>query len=586
MKTVWQTLRDCNVEETPYCDHSGKRYPTWFKKAESMPISCLRGPSDLYLTKQSTAFSSFPPPMPILRNCLATALVALRRRRLLLAALSGALLSLAFPGHPHPLMSWFYHPLWAHIALVPLLLVLAGRGFKDGFAAGWTCGFVWNLLSLYWVAHTQGGGPAVVAGTLLMAIYLGLFPGLFSGLLSALWTRWGTKALIVTPVLWTAQEYLLSLGELGFPWLLLGHGQAAMPHFVQHAIWTGVFGVSCWVVGLNLLFYWGLVSRSPGAVAAIGLAYLLPWLHAASAFATPITQHIRIGLIQPNMTLAQKWGLNGLANSFTALEALSRQAATEAPQLLVWPETALPCYLSRRPDCRDRAFAIVEELHIPLLTGASDYDLARNERYNAAFLLHPGHREMTSYTKMHLVPFGERTPYRDDIPFLRNIDWTQLTGDLGPAEFARGTRRTVFDMSASSNDAVTPSFAVLICFESIFPDLVRRHVAGGADLLVNITNDSWFGLTAGPHQHALINVMRAVENRTAIARAATSGISLFIDPFGRTYAATELFTAAAPVADLPLGLGSTFYTRHGDIFAQGCLILTLASLVPLYRKLY
>ena len=107
MKTLWQTLRDCNFEETPYCDHSGKRYPTWLKKAESMPISCLRGPSDLYLTQQSTAFSSFPPPMPILRNCLATALVALRRRRLLLAALSGALLSLAFPGHPHPLMSWF-----------------------------------------------------------------------------------------------------------------------------------------------------------------------------------------------------------------------------------------------------------------------------------------------------------------------------------------------------------------------------------------------------------------------------------------------------------------------------------------------
>ena len=126
-----------------------------------MPIACLSGAPDLYLAKQSTAFSSFPPPMLILRNSLATALAALRRRRLLLAVLSGALLSLAFPGHPHPLMSWFYHPLWAHIALVPLLLALSGRGFKEGFAAGWTCGFVWNLLSLYWVAHTQGGGPAV-----------------------------------------------------------------------------------------------------------------------------------------------------------------------------------------------------------------------------------------------------------------------------------------------------------------------------------------------------------------------------------------------------------------------------------------
>ena len=515
--------------------------------------------------------------MPIPYNSLATALVALRRHRLLLAAIGGVLLSLAFPGHPHYLLAWLYHPLWAHLALVPLLITLEGHGFKAGFKTGWVCGFVWNLLCLYWVAHTQGGGPAVVGGTLLMAIYLGLFPGLCAGLLDALLARWGSKALMLAPLLWTAQEYLLSLGELGFPWLLLGHGQAAMPSFIQHAIWTGVFGVSCWVVGLNVLFYFGLVEPRRRLIAAIFLAYLLPWLHAQSAFANAPTEHIRIGLIQPNVTLAQKWGRNGLEHSFAALETLSRQAAARDPALLVWPETALPCYLSRHPDCRNRALALVDELAIPLLTGASDYDFALNEPYNAAFFLRPGNQDMVSYAKMHLVPFGERTPYRDDIPLLRDLDWTQLTGDLGPAEFARGTRRTIFDLPEHP-------FAVLICFESIFPDLVRRHVAAGARILVNITNDSWFGRTAGPYQHALINAMRAVENRTSIARSATSGVSLFIDPFGRTYAASELFTTAALVADLPVGQSGTFYTRHGDLFAQSCLALALASLVPLFRK--
>ena len=523
--------------------------------------------------------------MPILYNSLTDALAAFRRRRLLLAALSGALLSLAFPGHPHHLLIVLYHPLWAHLALVPLLMTLAGRGFKAGFTTGWISGFVWNLLCLYWVAHTQGGGPAVVGGTLLMAVYLGLFPGICAGLLDALQLRWGTKALGLAPCLWAGQEYLLSLGELGFPWLLLGHGQAAMPHYVQYAIWTGVFGVSCWVVGLNVLFYFAFITRQRRFFLAIGLGYLLPWLHATSAFADAPAHHIRIGLIQPNVTLAQKWGPNGLDNSFAALEALSRQAAAAEPQLLIWPETALPCYLSRRLDCQNRAHALVEELRTPLLTGASDYDFALNEPYNGAFFLRPGERAMSSYAKMHLVPFGERTPYRDDIPFLRDIDWTQLTGDLGPAEFARGTQRTIFDLPVSSRgDTAQYSFAVLICFESIFPDLVRRHVAAGAALLVNITNDSWFGRTAGPHQHALINAMRAVENRTAIARAATSGISLFIDPFGRTYGATELFTAAAPVADLAVGLGGTFYTRHGDLFAQGCILITLTSLIALFRK--
>ena len=409
-----------------------------------------------------------------------------------------------------------------------------------------------------------------------MAIYLGLFPGLCSGLLAALWARRGRSALWLAPALWTGQEYLLSLGELGFPWLLLGHSQAAWPRLIQHASWTGVFGVTFWVVGLNALLYLALAERRPKLLGAIAFGYALPLLHAQFTIATANT-HVRIGLIQPNVTLEQKRGPHGIENSFAALERLSRQAAADDPALLVWPETALPCNLARRTDCRERAFALVEELGTPLLTGASDYNLALKEPYNAAFFLTPGTTEMPAYAKMHLVPFGERTPYRDDIPLLRDIDWTRLTGDLGPAEFASGTQRTIFDHPDAP-------FAVLICFESIFPDLVRRHVGAGAKILVNITNDSWFGRTAGPYQHALINAMRAVENRTAVARAATSGVTLFIDPYGRQRQATELFVPAAAVSDVEVARETTFYTRYGDLFAQGCLALSLATLIPLYRQ--
>ena len=491
--------------------------------------------------------------------------------RLLLAALSGALLSLAFPCHPDHPLAFLYHPLWAHCALVPLLLALQGRGFKTGFAAGWISGLVWNLLSLYWVAYTQGGGPAVVAGTGLMAAYLGLFTGLCTGLFSVLAARWGAKALALLPLLWTGQEYLLSLGELGFPWLLLGHSQAALPHFIQYATWTGVFGVSCWVVGLNALFYSALVERRV-LLAGVAVGYLLPWVHAQSAMATTSpTEGLRIGLIQPNTTYIDKWGPNGLERTFSALATLSRQAAKRDPELLVWPETAVPCDPIRRAGCRDRIQALVEELDIPLLTGAP------HANYNAAFFVQPGATTLPSYAKMHLVPFGERTPYRDAIPLLRDIDWTRLTGDLGPAEFARGTEHAVFAHPRHP-------FAVLICFESIFPDLVRQHVAAGARVLVNITNDSWFGRSAGPYQHALINAMRAVENRTAIARSATTGISLFIDPFGRTYEATDLFTPAVAVASVPVGQPMTFYTRHGDIFAWSCLLVVLGAFVARFRK--
>jgi apolipoprotein N-acyltransferase len=491
--------------------------------------------------------------------------------RLLLAAVSGALLSLAFPSHPDHPLAFLYHPLWAHCALVPLLLVLKDRGFKSGFAAGWISGLVWNLLSLYWVAYTQGGGLAVVGGTGLMAAYLGLFTGLCTGLFNVLAARWGAKALALLPLLWTGQEYLLSLGELGFPWLLLGHSQAALPHFIQYATWTGVFGVSCWVVGLNALFYSALVGRRV-LLAGVALGYLLPWVHAQSAMATAVpTEGLRIGLIQPNTTYIDKWGPNGLERTFSALATLSRQAAKRDPELLVWPETAVPCDPVRRASCRGRIQALVEELDIPLLTGAP------HANYNAAFFVQPGATTLPSYAKMHLVPFGERTPYRDAIPLLRDIDWTRLTGDLGPAEFARGTEHAVFAHPRHP-------FAVLICFESIFPDLVRQHVAAGARVLVNITNDSWFGRSAGPYQHALINAMRAVENRTAIARAATTGISLFIDPFGRTYEETDLFTPAVAVASVPVGQPATFYTRHGDLFASGCLLVVLVAFVARFRK--
>ena len=480
------------------------------------------------------------------------------------------MLSLAFPSHPDHPLAFLYQPLWAHCALVPLLLTLKGRGFKAGFAAGWISGLVWNLLSLYWVAYTQGGGPAVVAGTGLMAAYLGLFTGLCIGLFNLLAVRWGAKALALLPLLWTGQEYLLSLGELGFPWLLLGHSQAALPHFIQYATWTGVFGVSCWVVGLNALFYSALVERRV-FLAGVALGYLLPWVHAQSAMATTADESLRVGLIQPNTTYVDKWGPNGLERTFSALATLSRQAAKRDPELLVWPETAVPCDPVRRAGCRGRVQALVEELDIPVLTGAP------YANYNAAFFVQPGTVSLPSYAKMHLVPFGERTPYRDAIPLLRDIDWTRLTGDLGPAEFARGTEHTVFAHPRHP-------FAVLICFESIFPDLVRQHVAAGARVLVNITNDSWFGRSAGPYQHALINAMRAVENRTAIARSATTGISLFIDPFGRTYEATDLFTPAVAVATVPVGQPATFYTRHGDLFAWGCLLIVLVALVARFRK--
>jgi apolipoprotein N-acyltransferase len=196
------------------------------------------------------------------------------------------------------------------------------------------------------------------------------------------------------------------------------------------------------------------------------------------------------------------------------------------------------------------------------------------EHYNSAFLFTGGPLPPQSYAKMHLVPFGERTPFRDSIPLLRDIDWSALTGDLGSAEFTPGVERTLFQHPKGL-------FSVLICFESAFPDLVRRSALDGARFLVIITNDSWFGRTSGPFQHAQLSILRAVETRTAIARCATSGISLFIDRYGRTTMTTGLYEQAVRVANIRLSEGDTFYTRHGDLFAWVSLLTTVVSLTVL-----
>lgn len=502
--------------------------------------------------------------------------------RLALPTLSGILLALSFPGPPLPGFSLLYQAFWAYLALLPLLLSLRAGDWRWSWRQGWISGGVFNLLGLYWVAYTQGGGPAVVAGTLLTAIYLGLFTALWAASLSLLMGRWGRRAYIAAPLLWATQEYLLSLGQLGFPWLLLGHGQAGQVHFIQYAAWTGVYGVSFWVVLINMLLFYSLeASRNQRCMllGAVALCFALPWLHARTIISSGDDRALplRIALIQPNTSLAEKWGPNGLEHSFATLESLSRRAAQEQPQLIVWPETALPCYLSLNPACSQRARRLVEELGVPLLTGASHFDLENRQPYNSAFFLRPQRSDMPSYAKMHLVPFGERTPYRDSLPFLRDVDWSKLTGDLAPAEFSRGRERTLFKHPRAN-------FSVLICFESAFPDLVRRHVNSGAQLLVNITNDSWFGLSAGPYQHALLNAMRAVENRVPIARCATSGESLFIDRFGRRFQQSELFTKAALVGEVSIGTGGTFYSRHGDLFAQFCLFTSALCFIILRFK--
>jgi apolipoprotein N-acyltransferase len=279
--------------------------------------------------------------------------------------------------------------------------------------------------------------------------------------------------------------------------------------------------------------------------------------------------------VQPNIAPLDLWQPDGVERAYETLFRMTREAVRTGARLVVWPETAAPTYLRTDERRRAQVQGLADSLGVSILTGSPDYSDADRLSYNSAFLFRPGRRDLARYDKRHLVPFGEAMPYGDLFPSLRRVTFTASGFTSG--DFGRGRAVTLFD-------GPDGRFAVLICFESVFPGLAREAASLGVDLLVNITNDAWFGGTSSPYQHAEIAVFRAIENRISIARCATTGISVFIDPCGRQTRRTGIFHPAVLTEELVSRGPETFYTRHGDRFAQACLGLTALGLLYARRN--
>ena len=273
----------------------------------------------------------------------------------------------------------------------------------------------------------------------------------------------------------------------------------------------------------------------------------------------------RVAIIQPNVGSEEKW-VPALQDSVVSrVERLTREAAQARPRptVILWPETALPYYVRVEPLKLQRLIALAKEVNRPILAGYPDAKLDAKGNVlttNSAGLVLPVGAIVGQYDKMHLVPFGERIPFQGLFPFLGSVD-------LGQAEWTPGTRPYVFRRAG-------PAFGVLICFESIFPDHTRRYAQEGAQYLVNITNDEWFGRSAGPVQHADLAILRSVELGMGLARAANTGISMLIDPYGRVEARTPLFAEAVLVGDVKAGV-PTLFARWGDWVSMLGIAVTL-----------
>jgi apolipoprotein N-acyltransferase len=501
------------------------------------------------------------------------------------ALVSGVLLVLSFPRFD------FYPLAWA--ALAPLLIAVRGRNSRTSFYLGLLTGFTYFAGTIYWVYHSMyfyGGVPLILSILLLivLSLYLALYIGVFSMLFNFLASRSAVPALFIVPVLWVTLEYFRTYALTGFPWSLLGYSQYKFLPFIQVADITGVYGVSFLVAAINGAIYDmaflrpgtsdnapPLLSRWPGALGLIMLIFTV----IASLFygmeklrETDKQGNIRVSVIQGNIRQDVKWDSRFQREVIDTYKRLSIRALSLKPDIIIWPESAVPFVFGYDKTLTEEIMAFPKQLNTYLLFGgvaAKHNETDRSSISNSAILLSPEGKVISIYDKIHLVPYGEYVPLREFFPFVDKM--VTAIGD-----FVQGRETTVME---------TPFAKIgnLICYEIIFPGLVREFVNDGANLLVTITNDAWFGRTAAPYQHFSMAVFRAVENRVPVARAANTGISGFIDTRGRIINKSDIFVEDALTEKIATGGNKSFYTKYGDVFAWLCV--TISVLLVLHRVL-
>ena len=477
--------------------------------------------------------------------------------------------------------------LFAWIALLPLHRVLVGVTTGQAFRRGWLAGFLTFTGTMYWVVtamHLYGKVPLPVSIVLmlLLAGYLGLYVGLYAWGFVRLEQRWPAATWIAAPCLWVSLEYTRTHAFSGLPWGLLGYSQFQWLSLIQVANVTAVYGVSFLIVLVNvsvfLLTRWVLTDNPqrtfrPWLPLAVTVAALLgAWLYGMSQLHVSPVDRLTVGIVQANIDQAHKWDQ---AYRVETLERYRRLTETVSPrsELILWPEAATPFLFEQEPGYRSLVTEMTKNAEVPLVFGSPALRRQSDGTpylLNSAYLLNPSGEISGRYDKQHLVPFGEYIPLQRILFFLDKLV-------VGIGDFEPGPGPTLLDFERGPDGRET-RFGVAICFEVIFPDLVRRLALEGANFLVTITNDAWFGKTVAPHQHFGMVVFRAVENRMAFARAANTGVSGLIDPTGRILTATPIFVERAVIGSVPLGAPSTVYTRFGDVFAWTCVIMTLILL--------
>jgi apolipoprotein N-acyltransferase len=521
-----------------------------------------------------------------------------RAGRFIIASFSTSLLlAAAMPGRA----GWW--PL-LFVALVPLLNFISANRPGRCFCTGFVAGFVYHVCLLYWIVIVLGryGGlpfPLAAAVMLLLSLYMGFYLGVFAGMLSlaagkgAGYRTLSPNALFLGPALWVGLDWLRGFLFTGFPWMDLGYGLYSQPILIQAADLGGHHLLTFCLVLVNVLVFFLLqrfrgridqergYGKRPLVIACIVLiltgAYSL-FRYQQVAGDIRDAERSDIAVVQGNIPQDEKWTPGGKQATLDIYQGLSVEGEKKRPSdLIVWPETALPFYPVNDP-LFSAVTAFARKQKTWLLTGAPYYTVVSRvnsmrptlEYFNSALLISPEGELKGRYSKQHLVPFGEYVPLSRFLPFLEPV--VEHIGNFTPGSFVRPLQFGALKAG------------VLICFESIFPELARKQVAAGAQLLVNLTNDAWYGRSSAPYQSFAMTVFRGLETRRSVVRAANTGISGFVDPLGRVIQASPLFERLVLVGEVPVMENETIFVRFGFFFGPACLILAVLLFFISRRK--
>ncbi|HNY50697.1 MAG TPA: apolipoprotein N-acyltransferase [Smithella sp.] len=491
------------------------------------------------------------------------------------AALSGILLFLSFPKYGSGWLAW--------IAFIPLFFALKNvTKVTQGLFLGFMTGLVSYIGIIYWIAYVTvhyGHLPLYVglALMLLLACYLSIYISLFAGFL--VYLRGVLPLCLSAPVLWVSFEYGKSVIITGFPWSNLGYSQYLNSYLIQFADVAGVFGLSFLIVLINATL-WELIGKKTkkevivsGVVCALLLAILLYGYYRIDQVNKTVQDSpgLEVSLIQGNIDQSIKWNEDYQRETLDIYEQLSLKNAPGRNGLIVWPETAAPFRFQDINALHDQIVNLAVQTKSWLLFGSVSYTQQAddNDFFNSAFLLSPSGEIKGRYDKVHLVPYGEYVPLRKLMPFVEGF--TQGIGDFD-------TGSGFYPLSMDDR-----RIGVLICYEGILASAARDYKKNAAELLVNITNDAWFGDTSAPFQHFSMAVLRAVETRLYLVRAANTGISGIIDPTGKIIATTGLFQKDALKGHVKFVKIPTIYDQYGDMIVAISFILMCCFFITRFK---